>query len=135
MDTLNKVMIIGNVGADSEMHFSRDGKVASFRVATNHVYSTPDGNRIQETEWFTVIAFGKLTEQCKQLLCKGQLVYVEGRLHTRKWDDEKGQRRYRTEIVADRVIFLDRKSSLITEDRSGKVRCDELDQELASSGI
>jgi single-strand DNA-binding protein len=128
MASLNKVMIIGNVGSEPEMRFSADGRpVTSFRVATNRVYTTPEGERKQETEWFTVVAWGKLAEQCNQFLSKGRLVYAEGRLRTRSWDDQAGQRRYRTEVIADRVTFLDRQASSGSEDRGGEVGSDELE--------
>lgn len=109
MAGLNKVMIIGNVGADPEMRYTADGNaLTSFRVASNYNYTTPDGERREETEWFSVVTWRKLAEQCSQYLQKGRRVYVEGRLRTRSWDTPDGQRRYRTEVVAERVLFLDR---------------------------
>ena len=109
MAGLNKVMIIGNVGADPEMRYTADGNaMTSFRVATNRNYTGPDGERREETEWFSIVTWRKLAEQCSQYLQKGRRVYVEGRLRTRSWDTPEGQRRYRTEVVADRVLFLDR---------------------------
>ena len=112
MVSLNKVMIIGNVGNDPEMRFTPNGNpVTSFRVATNRFYTTPDGERKQETDWFTIISWNKLAEQCNQFLNKGRLVYVEGRLRNRSWEGQDGQRRYRTEIIANRVTFLDRQAA------------------------
>jgi single-strand DNA-binding protein len=109
MLTLNKVMIIGNVGTDPEMRFTPNGNpVTSFRVATNRVYTTLTGDRKQETEWFTVVAWNRLAENCNQFLTKGQRVYAEGRLHTRTWDGQDGQKHSRTEIISNRVLFLDR---------------------------
>jgi single-strand DNA-binding protein len=106
---LNKVMVIGNLGADPEMRYTADGTaLTSFRVAASRNYSGPDGERKEETEWFSVVAWRKLAEQCSQFLQKGRRVYVEGRLRTRSWDTPEGQRRYRTEVVAERVLFLDR---------------------------
>ena len=126
MASLNKVMIIGNVGGEPEMRFTPDGKpVTSFRVATNRVYTAQDGERKQETEWFSVVAWSKLAEQCNQFLGKGRLVYVEGRLRTRSWDDQSGQRRYRTEVIAERVNFLDKRDSSMSEDKSGQVADNE----------
>jgi len=111
MLTLNKVMIIGNVGTEPEMRFTPNGNpVTSFRVATNRVYTTPNGERKQETEWFTVVAWNRLAENCNQFLTKGQRVYAEGRLHTRTWEGQDGQKRSRTEIIANRVLFLDRQA-------------------------
>ncbi|MCH7836465.1 MAG: single-stranded DNA-binding protein [Chloroflexi bacterium] len=109
MAGLNKVMIIGNLGADPEMRYTADGNaMTSFRVAASRNWSTPDGERREETEWFSVVAWRKLAEQCSQFLQKGRRVYVEGRLRTRSWDTPDGQKRFRTEVVADRVLFLDR---------------------------
>lgn len=111
MTGLNKVMIIGNLGADPEMRYTADGNaLTNFRVAASRNYTTPDGERREETEWFSVVAWRKLAEQCSQFLQKGRRVYVEGRLRTRSWDTPDGQKRYRTEVVADRVLFLDRPS-------------------------
>jgi len=109
MAGLNKVMIIGNLGADPEMRYTADGNaLTSFRVASSRNYTGPDGQRREETEWFSVVTWRKLAEQCSQFLQKGRRVYVEGRLRTRSWDTPDGQRRYRTEVVAERVLFLDR---------------------------
>lgn len=109
MAGLNKVMIIGNLGADPEMRYTADGNaMTSFRVAASRNYNSPDGERHEETEWFAVVAWRKLAEQCSQFLQKGRRVYVEGRLQTRSWDTPEGQRRYRTEVIAERVLFLDR---------------------------
>jgi single-strand DNA-binding protein len=111
MLTLNKVMIIGNVGTDPEMRFTPNGNpVTSFRVATNWVFTTPEGERKQETEWFTVVAWNRLAENCNQFLTKGQRVYAEGRLRTRAWEGQDGQRRSRSEVIANRVLFLDKQS-------------------------
>ncbi len=109
MAGLNKVMIIGNLGADPEMRYTADGKaLTSFRVASSRSYSGSDGERHEETEWFSVVTWQKLAEQCSQFLQKGRRVYVEGRLQTRSWDTPDGQRRYRTEVIAEKVLFLDR---------------------------
>ncbi len=108
---LNKVMIIGNVGTDPEMRYSSSGKpFTSFRIATNRVYTTPDGERKQETDWFTVVTWNKLAETCGQYLSKGKRAFIEGRLKTRSWEGQDGIKRYTTEIVANTVIFLDRQT-------------------------
>jgi len=110
MVSLNKVMIIGNVGGDPEMRFTPGGHpVTSFSVATNRRYQSPEGERKEETEWFNVVAWNKLAEQCNQFLAKGRLVYVEGRLQTRSWDGQDGQKHYRTEVIANRVTPLDKR--------------------------
>ncbi|MCH8814846.1 MAG: single-stranded DNA-binding protein [Chloroflexi bacterium] len=109
MSGLNKVMIIGNLGADPEMRYTADGTaMTSFRVAASRNYTGSDGERREETEWFAVIAWRKLAELCSQYLHKGSKIYVEGRLKTRSWDTPEGERKYRTEVVAENVLFMDR---------------------------
>jgi single-strand DNA-binding protein len=94
------------------MRFTPNGKpVTSFSVATNWVYTSPEGERRQETEWFNVVAWNRLAEQCNQFLAKGKLVYAEGRIHTRTWEGQDGQSHSRMEVIANRVIFLDRRGS------------------------
>ncbi len=111
MASLNKVMIIGNLGSEPEMRFTPSGRpVTSFSVATNWRYTTSDGERKEETEWFNVVTWSRLAEQCNQFLTKGRLVYVEGRLRMHTWEGQDGQKRYRNEIVADRVSFLDKQA-------------------------
>ena len=131
MASLNKVMIIGNLGSEPEMRFTPNGNpVTSFRVATNRAYTTSDGERKQETEWFTVVAWNKLAEQCNQFLTKGRLVYAEGRLSTRSWDGQDGQKHYRTEIIANRVTFLYKQaSSAFPEERMEETEAGELEPE------
>jgi len=106
---LNKVMVIGNVGTDPEMRYTPNGNpVTSFRIATSRSYTTQDGERRQETEWFTVVAWNQLAEQCNQYLSKGRRAYVEGRFHSHQWEGNDGQTRFRNEIIANQVMFLDR---------------------------
>jgi single-strand DNA-binding protein len=107
---LNKIMIIGNVGTDPEMRFTPNGSpVTSFRIATNRSYTTPEGERKEETEWFDVVTWNRLAENCNQFLTKGQRAYVEGRLRTRSWEGQDGQKHSRIEIIANSVLFLDRR--------------------------
>lgn len=107
---LNKITIIGNVGTDPEMRFTPNGNpVTSFTIATNRFYNSPDGERKKETEWFDVVTWNRLAENCNQFLTKGQLAYVEGRLHTRSWEGQDGQKHSRTEIIANSVLFLDKR--------------------------
>ncbi len=131
MASLNKVMIIGNLGSEPEMRFTPGGNpVTSFRVATNRVYNTPEGERKEETEWFTVITWGRLAEQCNQFLGKGRLVYAEGRLRTRTWESQDGQKHYRTEVIANRVTFLDRQAAApLPEEKVEEVGSGELGPE------
>ena len=136
MASLNKVMIIGNVGSEPEMRFTPNGNpVTSFRVATNRMYTTADGERKQETEWFTVVAWNKLAEQCNQFLSKGRLVYAEGRLHTRTWEGQDGQKHYRTEIVANRVSFLDRRAAAPLPEGTEEVAVGEVPGEAGEVAV
>ncbi|MEX2599259.1 MAG: single-stranded DNA-binding protein [Dehalococcoidia bacterium] len=106
---LNKIMVIGNVGTDPEMRYTPSGSpVTSFRIATSRSYNAQDGERKQETEWFTVVAWNSLAEQVNQYLNKGSKAYVEGRLHSHSYQGNDGQTRFRNEIIASRVLFLDR---------------------------
>jgi single-strand DNA-binding protein len=112
MASLNKVMVIGNLGTDPEMRFTPNGSpVTSFRIAASRVYTTAEGQRRQDTEWFTVVTWNKLAETCNQFLAKGRRAYVEGRLQTRSWEGQDGQKRSRVEIVANTVLFLDRQGA------------------------
>jgi single-strand DNA-binding protein len=114
---LNKVMIIGHLGRDPEMRYTPSGRpVTTFTVATSRSWNTVDGERHQETEWFNVVAWGNLAEICKQYLTKGQQVYVEGRLQTRRWDDKEGNKHSSVEIVANEMMMLgDRRDANNTE--------------------
>lgn len=104
---LNKVMIIGHLGRDPEMRYTPNGRpVTSFSVATTRMWTSAEGERREETEWFNVVAWGNLAEICKAHLTKGQQVYVEGRLQTRGWEDEDGKKHFRTELVANEMILL-----------------------------
>ena len=104
---LNKVMLIGNLGRDPEMRYTPSGKpVTSFSLAASRNWVSANGERHDETEWFNVVAWGNLAEICNQYLSKGQKVYVEGRLQTRSWEDENGQKHFRTEVVANEMVIL-----------------------------
>lgn len=105
---LNKVMIIGRLGRDPEMRYTPSGKpVTTYSVATNRTWNTSEGERRTETEWFNVVAWGSLAEICKEYLAKNRLVYIEGRLQTRHWDDTEGHKHTSVEIVANEMIMLD----------------------------
>ena len=108
MISLNKVMVMGNLGNEVEMRFTPTGtEVSTFRVAANSKFTNSRGETREETEWFSVVTWSKLAELCNQYLHKGSRVYVEGRNKTRSWDGQDGQKHYRTEVIASRVIFLD----------------------------
>ncbi len=109
--SLNKVIIIGNLGRDPEMRYTSSGKpITTFSVATSRTWVTSEGERREATEWFNVVAWNNLAEICNQFLRKGSRVYVEGHLQTRQWEDEKGCRHYRTELVANEMLILDNRN-------------------------
>ena len=105
----NKMIAIGNVGTDPEMRYTPNGNaVTSFRIATNERYTTREGERREETEWFTITAWSRLAETCNQYVVKGMRVYVEGRLKSDSWVSPDGQTRFRNQIIANQVKFLSR---------------------------
>ena len=109
---LNKVMIIGHLGRDPEMRYTPSGRpVTSFSVVTTRTWTSAEGERHEESEWFNVVSWGNLAEICNQYLSKGQQVYVEGRLQTRGWEDNDGKKHYRTELVAGEMIMLGERQS------------------------
>jgi len=106
---INKVILVGRLGADPEVRYTPDGaQVTTFRLATDEQWKDKSGERAQRTEWHRVVAFRKLAEICGSYLSKGRLVYVEGRIQTRSWEDKDGQKRFTTEIVASNMQILDR---------------------------
>lgn len=108
--TLNKMMIIGNLGADPELRYTPTGKaVTNLRVAVNHNFRGPDGEWQKETQWFNVEVWDQAAERAAEQLRKGNKVYAEGRLRTREWEGQDGQKRTSVEIRADRVQSLERR--------------------------
>ena len=106
--SLNKAMIIGNLGRDPEMRYTPNGQaVTQFTVAVNRNYKDASGEWKEETEWFRVVAWGPLAERSAENLRKGRKVYVEGRLQTRAWEDKDGQKRYTTELIANTITSLE----------------------------
>ena len=118
---LNKVQIIGHLGKDPEMRYTPSGKpVTTFTVAVSRTWNSADGERHNETEWFSVVAWGTLAEICKQYLTKGPQVYVEGRLQTRRWDDKEGVKHTSVEVVANEMMMLgDRRDSSNNHETEG----------------
>jgi single-strand DNA-binding protein len=104
---VNKVILIGNLGADPEVRYTQSGSaVANFRVATTETWKKQDGSKEEQTEWHRIVAFARLGEICGEYLTKGSKVYIEGRLQTRKWQDRDGNDRYTTEVVAREMKML-----------------------------
>jgi single-strand DNA-binding protein len=109
--SLNKAMIIGNLGRDPEMRYTPGGQaVTQFTVAVNRNYKAQNGEWQEETEWFRVVVWAAAAERAAENLRKGNKVYIEGRLQTRQWEDKDGQKRYTTELVANQVTNLERRS-------------------------
>src|SRR6187551_1708766 len=108
--SLNKCLIIGNLGRDPEMRYTPSGQaVTQFTVAVNRNYKDSQGERQEETEWFRVVAWGQQSEFSAEYLRKGAKVYVEGRIQTRQWEGQDGQKRYTTELVANTIQNLERR--------------------------
>ena len=117
---LNKVMLIGRLGRDPEIRYTQSGNaVASFSIATSEYWRDKQGQRQEKTEWHDIVAWDRLADQAQSYLKKGSMVYIEGKLQTRSWDDQQGQKKYRTEVVANQVRFLDSRES--TERSGGSV--------------
>ena len=107
MGSVNKVILLGNLGRDAELRYTPGGAaVATLNLATTEVWNDKGGQRQEKTEWHRVILWGKQAETLQEYLTKGKQIYVEGRLQTRQWDDKDGNKRYTTEIKADRVTLL-----------------------------
>ncbi|HKP94912.1 MAG TPA: single-stranded DNA-binding protein [Fibrobacteria bacterium] len=111
MGSLNKATLIGNLGKDPEVRAIPSGaKVANFSIATTESYTDKNGQKVDKTEWHNIVMWRGLAEVAEKYLRKGSQVYIEGRLQTRSWDDQNGQKRYTTEIVADNMVMLGRPS-------------------------
>ena len=109
---VNKVILIGNVGADPELRYTPSGAgVTNFNLATNESWTDKSGQQQEQTEWHRIVVWGKLAEICNQYLRKGSKVYIEGRLQTRSWEGQDGQKRYTTEVVAREMQFLDSRAA------------------------
>jgi single-strand DNA-binding protein len=104
---VNKVILIGNLGKDPDLRRTPSGSaVVSFPLATTERYADRNGEKQERTEWHNVVAWGKLAELANQYLKKGRSAYIEGRITTRSWDDRDGNKKYRTEIIANTIQFL-----------------------------
>jgi single-strand DNA-binding protein len=107
MASVNKVILVGNLGRDAELRYTPTGAaVATINMATTEVWNDKAGQRQEKTEWHRVVLWGKPAESLTEYLVKGKQIYVEGRLQTRQWDDKDGNKRYTTEIRGDRIVLL-----------------------------
>jgi single-strand DNA-binding protein len=130
MSGVNKVILVGNLGADPTMRYTPNGTaVVNFNIATTDKFTSKTGERESRTEWHRVVAWSKLAEICNQYLKKGKQVYIEGRLQTRSWDDQSGNKRYTTEVVANNMVMLGRAG-----DAAGDVPSQDLPQDNYSQG-
>ena len=107
MGSVNKVILVGNLGRDAELRYTPGGAaVATLNLATTEVWNDKSGQRQEKTEWHRIVLWGKSAESLAEYLTKGKQIYVEGRLQTRQWDDKDGNKRYTTEIRGDRIVLL-----------------------------
>jgi single-strand DNA-binding protein len=107
MGSVNKVILVGNLGRDAELRYTPGGAaVATLNLATTEVWNDKSGQKQEKTEWHRIVLWGKQAESLQEYLTKGKQIYVEGRLQTRQWDDKDGNKRYTTEIKADRITLL-----------------------------
>ena len=141
---INKVILVGNLGGDPEIRKTASGQsIALFNLATSRSWVDREGRRQESADWHRIVVWGKLGETCANHLSKGRQVYIEGRIQTRSWEDEKGQKRYTTEVIAHQVLFLggapkeasadaEKGRSYQSEPRFGSVQAGESD---SSSGV
>ena len=107
MASINKAILIGNLGSDPDVRYTANGTaVANFNIATNESWNNKEGQREERTEWHRIVCWNKIAELCGEYLSKGRTVYIEGRIQTREWEDKEGNKRYTTEVVANTVQFL-----------------------------
>ena len=114
---INKVMLVGNLGADPEVRKTTNQQtVTQFSLATSESWVNKDGERQEKTEWHRIVVWGKLAETCGKHLAKGRQVFIEGRLQTRSWETEQGQKKFTTEIIAGQILFLGRSPQSVNKD-------------------
>jgi single-strand DNA-binding protein len=116
---VNKVILIGRLGKDPDVRYTPDGTmVTNFNLATDEQWKDKNGEKVQKTEWHRIVTWGKLAEICGNYLVKGKLVFIEGRIQTRSWEDKEGVKRFTTEIIASNMQMLDSKGQNKAEDTS-----------------
>lgn len=132
MASVNKVILIGNLGKDPEVRYTPSGAaVANFNIATNESWTNKEGKKEERTEWHRIVCWNKIAELCGEYLSKGRTVYIEGRLQTREWNDKEGNKRYTTEVVAQTVQFLGSRGE--TNSRSGGRPTSEAPEEAGAA--
>ncbi|KUG23444.1 single-stranded dna-binding protein [hydrocarbon metagenome] len=116
---INKAILIGRLGKDPDIRYTPDGTmVTTFRIATDEQWKDKNGEKVQRTEWHQIVTYRKLAEICGNYLVKGKLVFIEGRIQTRSWEDKEGVKRYTTEIIANDMKMLDSKGQNKADDAS-----------------
>lgn len=131
MASINKVILIGNLGKDPETRYTKSGVAnTTFQIATSEKFKNKQGGIKEHTEWHRIVTWGKLAEICKEYLPKGSSVYIEGKLQTRSWDDKNGIKRYVTEIIAQSVQFLSPKSQNSSTTSSDQTEPPPFDDEV-----
>ena len=120
MAGVNKVILVGNLGAEPEVRYTASGvAMATFRIATTEQWTTKDGEKAERTEWHRIVAWRRLGEICGEFLHKGSQVYIEGKIQTRSWEDREGIKRYTTEIVAQTMQMLGGQSGRTRDSKVG----------------
>ena len=118
---VNKATLIGRLGKDPEVRYTPDGTmITNFNLATDEQWKDKNGEKVQKTEWHRIVTFGKLAEICGNYLVKGKLIFIEGRIQTRSWEDKDGVKRFTTEIVANNMQMLDSKGQNKTDESSSE---------------
>ncbi|MCH8029872.1 MAG: single-stranded DNA-binding protein [Candidatus Dadabacteria bacterium] len=140
MASVNKVILVGNLGRDPEIRYSPSGKpVANFTIATTEVSTSKEGEKREFTEWHRIVAWGRLAEICGEYLTKGKSVYIEGRIKTRQWEDKEGNKRWTTEIVANNMQMLgspgERQKMDSTQEEMEGANMDMGDEPLGSDDV
>ena len=136
MAAVNKVILIGNLGRDPEIRYTKSGQaVASFSLATTEKWKNKDGEREEKTEWHRIVAWGRLGEICGEYLTKGKQAYIEGRLQTRDWEDKDGNKRTTTEIVASNMVMLSQAGGSSSASEGSATGSDNADAEFEDEDI
>ncbi len=133
---LNKASLIGRLGKDPEVRYTPDGTmVTNFNLATDEQWKDKNGEKVRKTEWHRIVTFGKLAEICGNYLAKGKLVFIEGKIQTRSWDDKDGVKHYATEIVASDMKMLDSKGQGKTEDAAPHANAQDAGMPLQDADV
>ena len=129
---VNKVILIGRLGKNPETKYLENGSsVSNFTLATSRNYKDKQGNKVEDTEWHRIVAFGRIAEICSQYLLKGSQVYIEGRLKTREWKDKEGTRHWTTEVITERMRMLGNRS----DNRNDSVSADKVTDNAVETDV